>query len=166
MDEITDKKIHVIHDATENTQVLQGLTISTSKQAQDTIENQKSRALTNIEKAKELQSRLDQLESTRIDTNDDIANARLKEKEWIKVEEDMYRAIQPFSMPALQQQLERSIKDSEQLSESLFCSFVDHEDESPDLKEFIKNYKKERKLYHLRKERANRWNEERVGKTF
>jgi hypothetical protein len=162
MEEIKTKKIPVIRDLSENEEALQGLAVEAYG---GRYEEQRQRAEKNVEKAKELKERVRQLESRRGETNEQLEQANQKYREWMEVEGEMYRAIQPFSMPALQANLDYATSEAESLSETLAASFLDGHDMTSDagVNEFIRNYRKERKTYHLRHERLQRWKEERVG---
>lgn len=163
MEDIKTKKIHVIRDLSENEEALQGLA---GEVYGGKYEEQGQRAEKNIEKAKELKERIKQLENKRGVTNEQLETANQKYREWMEVEGEMYRAIQPFSMPALQANLDYATSEAESLSETLAASFLDGHDITSDagVNEFIRNYRKERKTYHLRHERLQRWKEERVGR--
>ncbi|KAA8914582.1 hypothetical protein TRICI_002870 [Trichomonascus ciferrii] len=163
MEEIKAKKIHVVRDLSANEEALQGLA---SQGYGERYAEQRQRAERNIQKAKELKERIRELESRRGETNELLERANQKHREWMEVESEMYRAIQPFSMPALQANLDYATSEAESLSETLAASFLDGHDITSDagVNEFIRNYRKERKTYHLRHERLQRWKEERVGR--
>lgn len=115
--------------------------------------------------------------------------AQAVEQEWLRVEAGMYKALQPYTMESLHARMVRAVTEAEQLSESLADSFLqtgapgsggsnggdDGADGNEggngasagdDISDFIRNYRKERKTYHMRKEILERWREERVARTY
>lgn len=126
---------------------------------------QKSMAETNIAKARRLTEQLRELEEQRKSVQELLTTAREKEKQWQEIEGEMYRAIQPWSLPALQSKLARITAESESLSETLAGSFLDARGGAADadeVAEFVREYCKTRKTFHMRREWLARWNEERV----
>ena len=78
----------------------------------------------------------------------------------------MYRALQPFSPPALYNRLVSAVGEAGSVSEALEVSFLEErvgKDGGRDVGEFLKEYRATRKLYHLRRERKERWDDARVG---
>lgn len=92
-----------------------------------------------------------------------LLDTRAVERQWRDKEKDMYRALQPFSSPALYTRLVNAVAEAEALSEALADSFVDGAEGGGDVAEFVKEYRGIRKTFHLRKERKERWDEGRVG---
>lgn len=164
LEDIKQKKIHVINELAGNTEALTGLAENRSE-AEEKSAEQRDRAEKNIAQTQQIKDRLKEIESKREETSSNLESANNKYNDWLSVESEMYRAIQPFSMPALQADLDYATTESESVSETLAASFLDGKDMSVDsVNEFIKSYRKERKTYHLRRERLNRWKEERVGR--
>lgn len=96
-----------------------------------------------------------------------LSSAQQSEAEWRVVESDMYKTLQPFSLQALQLRMDAAVTEAEQLCESLAASFLEERASSEDsVAAFIKQYRKERKTYHMRKEAQDRWKEERVGRAY
>lgn len=164
--DILDKRIDVLKKLQESTQLQIGL-LEASPQYQQVQESQKQRAQVIIDRAKALQEEISSLGPERQRAQQILAAAQSLEREWVDVEAEMYRSIQPFSLAALQQKLDYAINESESLSETLGASFLEgttvkKDAEAGGVAEFLKSYRAERKLYHLRKERQARWREERV----
>lgn len=99
-----------------------------------------------------------------------LASAQLAEGEWRHLESEMYKALQPFSLRALQLRMDSAVTEAEQVCDSLASSFLDNPGPSgaadDSVAVFIKQYRKERKTYHMRKETQERWKEERVGRAY
>lgn len=123
-----------------------------------------------------------------------LASAQAVERDWLAVEADMYKALQPYTMESLHARMARAVTEAEQVSESLADSFLHSQpggsnsaqggsatsadgesgnggneetnNNGDDVVEFIKNYRKERKTYHMRREILERWREERVARTY
>jgi len=73
----------------------------------------------------------------------------------------MYQSLQRFSSPAMYVQLVNALAESEALGEGMVDSFLEGKGEGE--QEFVKEYRAQRKLVHLRRERRERWDEGRVG---
>ncbi|KAK9470521.1 uncharacterized protein V1510DRAFT_369971, partial [Dipodascopsis tothii] len=106
-------------------------------------------------------SRRETLVATRARAEKELHEAREIERHWQERERQMYAALKPFSSTALHNRLQIATKEADSVSESLATSFLD--DGYMDIADFVKDYRRERKLYHLRKERKQRWDEERVA---
>lgn len=102
-------------------------------------------------------------------TNEKLQQAQEVEREWLAVEAEMYKSLQPFSMESLKARMARAVVESEQLSESLATSFLEEGSgtiSNDDINDFIKNYRQERKTYHMRSEIMERWKEDRVARNY
>lgn len=123
-----------------------------------------------------------------------LCRAKDVEQKWVAVESQMYKSLQPFTTEAFKSRMSRAVGEAEQLSESLADSFLDtlqrnsnvntvnykdlqldHNKHDNDIIEdisiddvnvFIKNYRNERKTYHMRKEVMERWKDDRVSRTY
>lgn len=111
-----------------------------------------------------------------------LSRAQQAEAEWRALEADMYKALQPFSLRALQLRMDLGVTEAEQVCDSLASSFLDEPGQAggaaassasssavtgdDSVASFIKQYRKERKTYHMRKEAQERWKEERVGRAY
>jgi hypothetical protein len=134
-----------------------------TQSAEDIYKIQRKQALENIDKAKAILHTLESITELRSSTTEKLNNAKSLEKEWINQENEMYRSLQPFSLPALQTRLDIATNEAESVSDTLVNSFLEDSNNS-NVGDFVKNYRKERKSFHLRKERLERWKEERVAR--
>ncbi|KAI5801634.1 hypothetical protein DFH27DRAFT_610981 [Peziza echinospora] len=121
----------------------------------------------NIHLASRVQSLDHSLNQLRSDTERRLLEAKSLERSWRDKEKEMYVALQPFSPPALYNRLMSAVGEAESLSEALEASFLEERGESGgggrDVGEFIREYRTMRKVYHLRRERKERWDEGRIG---
>lgn len=159
VNEIKQKKVSTISEAASNRSVVTGLAQKLAPEEE--YNAQRSRAKANIARAQELKKEAAELEEVRKQTEESLKQAKALESEWMAVESEMYRAIQPFSMPALQSRLESATKESESVGETMAASFLDGNSE--DLTQFIRQYRVERAQFHRRREWLERWKEERVS---
>ncbi|KAK9469107.1 hypothetical protein V1512DRAFT_258611 [Lipomyces arxii] len=112
-----------------------------------------------------------ELTEARTRTEADLAAAKEKEKEWRTMEKEMRDTMAPYSSASLHARLGAATVEAEHVSEALAGSFLDtgHPSHSGDyalpggVDQFVREYRRVRKIYHLRKERLERWNEDRVG---
>ncbi|KAK9378824.1 uncharacterized protein V2V93DRAFT_375141 [Kockiozyma suomiensis] len=74
----------------------------------------------------------------------------------------MYSALQPYAASSLKARLAAATSEAEQVSEALAGSFLDTNARG-DVGQFVREYRQVRRIFHLRKERMERWKEERVG---
>lgn len=108
---------------------------------------------------------LHKLNSQKDETNKRLEHMHSLVQKWTVTEAQMAKSLQKFSRENIYTQLLSSVNDSRRLTESIQDSFLSHtvnHDEAVIL-EFIRNYKQERTLYYLRKEKLSRFNENRVG---
>jgi ESCRT-I complex subunit VPS37 len=157
--------VHLLRELVQNQGLLKGV-FESSEQAEDIFKDQQQRAHDNIVQARDIIEKIDNLTSLRATTGEVMSRSQNLEREWVQIEGEMYRTIQPFSLPALQSRLEYAANEAESLSEILAASFLEGASsingDGENVTEFIRNYRRERKMYHLRKERLERWKEERV----
>lgn len=127
--------------------------------------SRQTRALKDLEqRAQKLKEQYNEtLPELRQRVGEKVAASKKLEGEWVQLEAEMYRALQPFSSPALQSSMTHSAVESDELSEILRESFLGSD--STDVAQFVSEYRQARSRYHLRHERAQRWKEERVART-
>lgn len=127
--------------------------------------SRQTRALKDLElRAQKLQEEYKEtLPELRARVTEKVAESKKQEAEWVQLEAEMYRSLQPFSTPALQSSMTHSAVESDELSEVLRESFL--RSDSADVAQFVSDYRQARSRYHLRHERAQRWKEERVART-
>jgi hypothetical protein len=127
--------------------------------------SRQTRALKDLEqRAQKLKEQYQEtLPELRQRVGEKVTASKKLEGEWVQLEAEMYRALQPFSSPALQSSMTHSAVESDELSEILRESFLGSD--STDVAQFVSDYRQARSRYHLRHERAQRWKEERVART-
>ncbi|KAK9246002.1 hypothetical protein V1506DRAFT_559716 [Lipomyces tetrasporus] len=101
---------------------------------------------------------------------DELKDAQELDGQWRAVEKRMYDALAPYSAARLRAKLGSATAEAEHVSEALAGSFLDtgagrggYASAGVDVGQFVREYRRVRRIYHLRKERVDRWNEERVG---
>ncbi|KAK9356208.1 hypothetical protein V1523DRAFT_258480 [Lipomyces doorenjongii] len=125
---------------------------------------------------KEITARILDKEKTIADararTESELKDAQDMDAKWRQVEKRMYEALAPYSSARLRAKLGSATEEAEHVSEALAGSFLDiggtargHASAGVDVGQFVREYRRVRRIYHLRKERLERWNEERVGGT-
>lgn len=83
--------------------------------------------------------------------------------EWINLETIQYQLLSSnFNQEVLKKRFEKLIAESEVKLVAEIKTFKNSGQSEADFNEFVENFRRERKVYHLRKEKFNRWNEERV----
>ncbi|KAK9480321.1 hypothetical protein V1514DRAFT_326071 [Lipomyces japonicus] len=82
---------------------------------------------------------------------------------WRQVESEQAKALARFSSRALHARLRSATQEADQVSEALAHSFLEGGSSGNDTGQFVREYRRVRGIYHLRKERLDRWDEERVG---
>ncbi|KAK9457915.1 hypothetical protein V1511DRAFT_491224 [Dipodascopsis uninucleata] len=117
--------------------------------------------------AKSIKSREPILESSRSQAEQELALAREDEKKWKQKESEMYSALAPYSGATLHSKLRAATIEAEQISEALADSFLEGGGMGTvtvdSVNKFVRDYRQVRRIYHLRKERLGRWDEERVA---
>ncbi|KAK9370646.1 hypothetical protein V1509DRAFT_616395 [Lipomyces kononenkoae] len=124
------------------------------------------------EQVKEATSRIIEQEKTiaeaRARAEFELKEAQELDLRWREVEKRMYDALAPYSSARLRAKLDSATVEAENVSEALAGSFLDiggaaRTQGVVDVGQFVREYRRVRRIYHLRKERLDRWNEERVG---
>lgn len=90
-----------------------------------------------------------------------VAATKSLEAEWERVEKGMYLAQKPYSAQSLLLDLKNVLSEAERTSEGQLASFLDSS--GGNVEDFIREYRKTRKLRHLRAEKVQRWQDGRVG---
>ncbi|CDK24112.1 unnamed protein product [Kuraishia capsulata CBS 1993] len=99
-----------------------------------------------------LRGRFDEVSLRLGETNASVERLR-------RLDMELSGSLYKFESGALKQRLQSAILESDQVAQNLVESFK--ADDS--VGDFIKSFRAERKVYHLRKERLERLNEDRVG---
>ncbi|KAK6356442.1 hypothetical protein TWF718_000801 [Orbilia javanica] len=137
---------------------------------------------TNATYAKRLQSLNAAVDHQRATTSSSLLKTRQLERTWREKENEMDVALNRFSARALHARLGQAVGEADAVSRALEESFLEDDGlgdadgdyngasgggagvkASKDVDNFVKSYRGVRALYHLRKERKERWDENRVG---
>ncbi|KAH0534028.1 hypothetical protein GP486_008938, partial [Trichoglossum hirsutum] len=123
---------------------------------------------TNISLATTLVALENQLAHTRSATQSRLLALHGLERQWRAKQSDMDAALEPFSPKALYQRLVSAVAEQEQVCTALEESFLDHSADGGkagerETAEFVRRFREGRKVYYLRRERKERWDEGRVG---
>ncbi|KAF5098232.1 hypothetical protein D0Z00_002112 [Geotrichum galactomycetum] len=185
--DLASKPAHVLEDFLTRPKAIHGLihTLSPEIEAKHAAQLQATGAITQT-RAPALLARIDhELPPLRDAAAQALAAAKLREAEWVTVETDMYKALQRFSLPALQARMDMAVAEAEQICDGLGSSFLEAphgaastsssssggakanlQADDAEVAAFVKQYRRERKTYYMRKEIQERWKEERVGRAF
>lgn len=122
----------------------------------------------NSELAKHLQELEARLAHQRSATQAQLLGAHALERSWRAKQAAMDAALTPFAPASLYQQLAAGVNEQEQVCQALEESFLEGGgDGGPaserEASEWVRRYRDARKLYYLRQERKERWDEGRVG---
>lgn len=90
-----------------------------------------------------------------------LGDTRALERSWRAQEQDMYRALQPFSSVAQHARLQAAVAQARRVTAEMEERFLDHGE--GELDTWLKAYREVRRVEALRRERAARWGEGRVG---
>ncbi|TGJ83108.1 hypothetical protein E0Z10_g5665 [Xylaria hypoxylon] len=166
-----------------NSSILQALTDSPTTmhpslaQTQDTL----LAALTeNVALAQHLTELETRLSHQRASTQAQLLSAHALDRQWRSKQADMDTALAPFAPTALYTRLSQGLQEQEMLCVAMEESFLEGEgtqgvgnnggDDARDglatereTLDWVRRYREARRLYYLRQERKERWNERRVG---
>ena len=121
-----------------------------------------------MELAKHLQELEARLAHQRATTQAQLLGAHALERSWRAKQAAMDAALTPFAPASLYQQLAAGVNEQEQVCQALEESFLDGNGDGAlaserEATEWVRRYRDARKLYYLRQERRERWDEGRVG---
>ncbi|KXX75430.1 Vacuolar protein sorting-associated protein 37C [Madurella mycetomatis] len=90
------------------------------------------------------------------------------ERQWRAKQADMDHALAPFAPASLYQRLGQGVLEQEGVCHALEESFLEGEGDGAlaterEVGEWVRRYREAKKLYYLRQERKERWDEGRVG---
>ncbi|KXJ89195.1 hypothetical protein Micbo1qcDRAFT_165992 [Microdochium bolleyi] len=89
------------------------------------------------------------------------------ERQWRQKQVEMDHALEPFAAPSLYQQLTQSLQEQEMICQAMEESFLEGDGSGlateRETLDWVRKYREAKKLYYLRQERKERWNERRVG---
>ncbi|KAK3337356.1 hypothetical protein B0T19DRAFT_412313 [Cercophora scortea] len=101
-------------------------------------------------------------------TQAQLLSTHALERQWRAKQADMDHALAPFAPASLYQRLNQSLNEQEGVCYALEESFLEGDgDGSPatekEANDWVRRYREAKKLYYLRQERKERWDEGRVG---
>lgn len=111
----------------------------------------------------ELEARLVQQRS---ETQSQLLSAHAMERQWRQKQSDMDRALAPFSPSSLYQKLGQGVLEQEQICRAMEESFLEGDGgiaTERETAEWVRRFRETKKVYYLRRERKERWDEGRVG---
>jgi hypothetical protein len=90
------------------------------------------------------------------------------ERQWRAKQADMDHALAPFAPSSLYQRLAQGVAEQEAVCQALEESFLEGEGDGGlaterEVADWARRYREAKKLYYLRRERKERWDEGRVG---
>lgn len=134
----------------------------------------------NIDLAQHLSELETRLAHQRATTQAQLLSAHALDRQWRAKQVDMDTALTPFGPTALYIRLAQAVQEQEMLCTAMEESFLEGEgtprsgnngDDGTggglaterETLDWVRRYREARRLYHLRQERKERWNERRVG---
>jgi hypothetical protein len=122
----------------------------------------------NIDLATHLLSLEDQYISLRGSVSTQLATTKQLERQWRAKQAEMDSALARFSPASLYQRVSAGVGEQESLCRGMEESFLgwsegDGMAGEKEVADWVRRYREERKLYYLRRERKERWDEGRVG---
>ncbi|RYO73866.1 hypothetical protein DL766_010624 [Monosporascus sp. MC13-8B] len=111
----------------------------------------------------ELESRLSRQRSS---TQAQLLSTHALERQWHQKQSEMDHALAPFAPSSLYQRLTQGLQEQEMVCLAMEESFLEGDGAlatERETLEWVRRYRDARKLYYLRQERKERWNERRVG---
>ncbi|KAF3004705.1 hypothetical protein E8E14_006896 [Neopestalotiopsis sp. 37M] len=114
----------------------------------------------------ELEGRLTHQRSS---TQAQLLSTHALERQWRAKQSDMDVALAPFAPSSLYQRLTQGLQEQEMVCTAMEESFLDGDGSDHnvaterEVNEWVRKYRENRKLFYLRQERKERWNERRVG---
>lgn len=111
----------------------------------------------------EVEARLAHLRGS---TQSQLLSTHALERQWRQKQSDMDRALAPFSPSSLYQRLNQGLQEQEMVCRALEESFLEGDGgiaTEREALEWVRRYRDAKKVYYLRQERKERWDEGRVG---
>ncbi|CAJ2513461.1 Uu.00g015800.m01.CDS01 [Anthostomella pinea] len=169
---LEDKSKQDLAEILSNPELLNALTVSPST-IHPSLAATQDALLAALNDNVGLASHLTELETRlahqRAATQAQLLSTHALERQWRAKQSEMDRALAPFSPAALYQRLGRGLQEQEMMCVALEESFLegDGADENGaterETLEWVRRYREAKRLYYLRAERRERWNERRVG---
>ncbi|GAW20224.1 hypothetical protein ANO14919_097210 [Xylariales sp. No.14919] len=180
---LEDKSKQDLAEILSNPSLLQALTVSPTTMHPSLAQTQDAllAALTeNVALAQHLTELETRLAHQRASTQAQLLSAHALDRQWRSKQADMDTALAPFSPAALYTRLTQAMQEQEMLCAAMEESFLEGEgtqgvgnnggDDAGDGRateretlDWVRRYRETRRLYYLRQERKERWNERRVG---
>lgn len=121
----------------------------------------------NVERAAQLLELEARVARQRAAAQAQLLSTRALERQWRARQADMDHALAPFAPASLYQRLGQAVLEQEAVCHALEESFLGGEDGAPaterEAADWARRYREAKKLYYLRQERKERWDEGRVG---
>ncbi|KAI0399471.1 hypothetical protein F4802DRAFT_35806 [Xylaria palmicola] len=180
---LEDKSKQDLAEILSDRALLQALTVSPTTMHPSLAETHDalSAALAeNIALAQHLVDLETRLAHQRASTQAQLLSAHALDRQWRSKQADMDAALAPFSPAALYNRLTQALQEQEMLCAAMEESFLEGEgmhgvgnsggDDAAggvaterETLDWVRRYREARRLYYLRQERKERWNERRVG---
>ncbi|KAI1120907.1 hypothetical protein F5Y10DRAFT_113431 [Nemania abortiva] len=180
---LQDKSKQDLAEVLSTPSMLQALTVSPTTmhpslaQTQDALLAALAENITLAQRLKELETRLSH---QRASTQAQLLSAHALDRQWRSKQADMDTALAPFAPAALYTRLTQALQEQEMLCAAMEESFLEgggtqSGDNNGDgstadglatereTLDWVRRYREAKRLYHLRQERKERWNERRVG---
>ncbi|GAP93490.1 hypothetical protein SAMD00023353_4700070 [Rosellinia necatrix] len=180
---LEDKSKQDLAEILSNPSVLQALTVSPATmhpslaQTQDALQTALDENINLAQHLTELETRLAHQRSA---TQAQLLSAHALDRQWRSRQADMDTALAPFAPAALYTRLTQALQEQEMLCAAMEESFLEGEgtqgggskgDDGAgrslaterETLDWVRRYREARRLYYLRQERKERWNERRVG---
>ncbi|ROW11182.1 hypothetical protein VMCG_01486 [Cytospora schulzeri] len=172
---LEDKSKQDLADILTSTPLLSGLTHAPSTAHPSTLAS--GEALTaalaqNVDLATHLVELEARLANARASAQASLLSTHALERQWRAKEGDMDHALGPFAPASLYQRLGAGVAEQEQVCAALEESFLeggggaggdDGVATEREALDWVRRYREAKKLYYLRQERKERWDEGRVG---
>lgn len=149
-------RIHTLKSV--NDDVLLGFYLENNKSASTNIALHQQLSTSNISRAREVLDKAPALQEKRASVESRLKELKDLDESWQSVEHDMFQALAPYTSHSLQARLAHAAHESDAASNALLESFLLQGNAA----DFISAYRRERKQFYLRKERLDRWQDDRV----
>lgn len=105
----------------------------------------------------------------RSSTQAQLLSTHALERQWRAKQSEMDMALAPFAPGSLYQRLTQGLQEQEMVCSAMEESFLEGDGSGDnvatdrEVTDWVRRYRESRKLFYLRQERKERWNERRVG---
>lgn len=168
---LQDKSKQDLADILSDPALLSGLTHSPQtihpslRASHDTLQSALAENMDRAAQLLELEARLAHQRSS---TQAQLLSTHALERQWRSKQADMDHALAPFAPSSLYQRLNQGLLEQEGVCAALEESFLEGEGDGSlaterEATDWARRYREAKKLYYLRQERKERWDEGRVG---